>query len=412
MNDRRPTDLELAVALQAHLPAGAPAGLRDRIHEATAAVPQRRPLWSWTQPRPMRTVSPLGWAAILVLLLVALLAVALLVGSLRRDPSPARVLVLANDFGLRTIDLDSGKTTSVLKDTGLTQVVRSPDGALASFWTNHLGVDWLEVIGTDGSDRRRLASSLDIKSGGCIDRWSPDSSQLAVTAVDHATRRERILLAGLDGSAEFISPESEAAYCPRWSPDGSWIAFASGTGGFRSVVIARPDGSGFRNLSGRHGDARPSGQIAWSPDSQFVYYDTDAGGEHPGRGEIYRVGVGGRGTDATPVKLGDGDAAEPSPDGSWLAFDSEDATGVVDVWIARADGSDATILLHNAILAGWTPDSDLLLAESHDQSDGPNGGLVAVHPDGSERRTVMAFDEPCLPYQCLIHLGWSKPRQY
>lgn len=410
MNDRRPTELELAAGLSAYLPAAAPVGLAERIHQAAVTTQQQRPLWSWAPSRPARGLSRVGWAAILALLLLGLLASILLVGSLRRDQPPPHVLFLANDLGLRTIDLDSGATTSVLRDAGLTQVVPSPDGKLASFWTHHIGADWLEVIGTDGRGRHRLAADLDTRNGGCIDRWSPDSSRLAVTAVDQATRRTRILVVGLvDGSAEYISPKKEEAYCPRWSPDGTWIAFVSGTGGVRSVDVARPDGSELRTVSGVLGGQRASGQLTWSPDGRFLYFDAEAG-EHAGRGVIYRADMNPGGTNAAPVELATGDAPELSPDGSWLAFNAADAAGVVNVSIARPDGSNPRILLRNALLAGWMGDGSMLFGESHDVADGPNGGLVAIRPDGSGRRVVIAFDGSCPPYFCLRHLGWGKPR--
>ena len=410
MNDRRPTELELAAGLSAYLPAAAPVGLSDSIHQAIGTVAQQRPLWSWAPPRRARGLSPVGWAAILALLLLGVLASVLLIGSLRRDEPPTHVLVLANDLGLRTIDLDSGATTSVLRDAGLSQVVPSPDGKLASFWTHHIGVDWLEVIGTDGRGRHRLAAELDTRNGGCIDRWAPDSSRLATTAVDQATRRTRILVVGLvDGSAEYISPKKEEAYCPRWSPDGTWIAFVSGTGGVRSVDVARPDGSELRTVSWVLGGERASGQLTWSPDGRFLYFDAE-NGEHAGRGVIYRVDMNPGGTKAAPVELATGDAPELSPDGSLLAFDAEDVDGIVNVLVAPPDGSRPRLLLRNALLAGWVPDGSMLLAESHDLADGPNGGLVAIRPDGSGRRLVIAFDRPCPVYLCLRHLGWGKPR--
>ena len=410
MNDRRPTELELAAGLRAYLPAAAPVGLSDSIHQAIGTVPQQRPLWNWTPSRRGRTLSPLGWAAILALLLLSIVASILIVGALRRDEPPTHVLVLANDLGLRTIDLDSGATTSVLRDAGLTQVVPSPDGKLASFWTHHIGVDWLEVIGTDGRGRHRLAAGLDTRNGGCIDRWSPDSSRLAVTAVDQATRRTRILVVGLaDGTAEYISPTEEEAYCPRWSPDGTWIAFVSGTGGVRSVDVARPDGSDLRTVSGVLGRQRASGQLTWSPDGRFLYFDAE-NGEHAGRGVIYRADMNPGEANAAPVELATGDAPELSPDGSLLAFNAQDLNGIVNVFVAPPDASRPQLLLRNALLAGWVPDGSIVLAESHDVADGPNGGLVAIRPDGTGRRLVIAFDRPCPVYQCLRHLGWGKPR--
>jgi dipeptidyl aminopeptidase/acylaminoacyl peptidase len=402
------TDREIREALAPGINVVAPASFASSLEASIAGVPQRRPLWSWIAPRRARAVSPAGWATIVVLLLFGALLGILLAGSTRPAPSPARLLVLANAQGLRTIDLDSGATSSVLADTGISQVARSPDGELASFWTHHIGVDWLEVIRTDGQGRRRLAADLTLLNGGCIDRWSPDSTRLAVTAIDDATRRERILVVDLDGSAVFISPPGDQAYCPKWSPDGNWVAFVHGTGGFRMVGIARPDGSELHDVSGDLHGTWPSGAIAWSADGRYVYFDAE-GGEHAGRGQILRADAIAGGS--APALDRVADAPELSPDGSWLAYDAQNADGIVNVWVARPDGSDATLLLENALVAGWAGDSGLILAESHSEADGPNGGLVVIRPDGSDRRVVVAFDQPCPPYLCLKDLGWGKPRQ-
>ena len=107
MNDRRPTEFELAAGLSAYLPAAAPVGLADRIHQAALTTPQQRPLWSWAPSRRSRGLSRVGWAAVLALLLLGVLVSVLLVGSLRRESPAPHVLFLANDLGLRTIDRGS-----------------------------------------------------------------------------------------------------------------------------------------------------------------------------------------------------------------------------------------------------------------------------------------------------------------
>ena len=54
---------------------------------------------------------------------------------------------------------------------------------------------------------------------------------------------------------------------PRWSPDGQWIAYTSGTlVRFPEVRLVRPDGSGDRRLALRRGGAG----LSWSPDGREI----------------------------------------------------------------------------------------------------------------------------------------------
>jgi len=74
-----------------------------------------------------------------------------------------------------------------------------------------------------------------------------------------------------DGSdARRIRPTGE---CPRWSPDGRWIAFSEGTednSGLSSVFIMAPDGSHVRRITNHHDvSATPP---CWSPDSKRLAY--------------------------------------------------------------------------------------------------------------------------------------------
>ena len=405
----RLTDATIRRALTPAPDIVAPMDFAEEMGRSIAGVPQRPRLW-WAVLVNFQRVARFGSTAIVILLLLALLIGILLVGSTRPRVGPNGWMLVATGDELLAIDADSGTSAALLSEPGIFQVTRSPDSKLVSFWTHHGDVDWLEVVPAEGGERRRVAAELDLQSGGCIDHWAPASTRVAVTAVDIANRAARILVADMDGRASYMTRPETRATCPIWSPDGAWLAYAGTFDGHRHVAIARPDGTEERDVSGDLDGADASGANAWSSDSRYVYFDAKRAGEGMGQGRIYRANVlrGRSELVFEPDRVGD--APQLSPDGAWLSFNAQGDHGVLDVWIASADGAGPRMLLSNAVSAGWSMDSQLVLAESHSSVDGPHGGLVVIRPDGSSRRTILPFESPCFPYQCLDGLSWGQPR--
>lgn len=82
--------------------------------------------------------------------------------------------------------------------------------------------------------------------------WSPDSTQLAISVLDHVTSLYDIWVMNADGtSARNITvdlPSSSESY-PSWSPDGHHIIFLSNISGNSDIWAMRPDGSFRANLT-------------------------------------------------------------------------------------------------------------------------------------------------------------------
>jgi Tol biopolymer transport system component len=165
-------------------------------------------------------------------------------------------------------------------------------------------------------------------------RWSPDGSRIAFVLsprghltryagdgdiyVMHADRTGiRRLTDGLDASS------------PAWSPDGSRIAFVKNEG--QQLVVMRADGSG------QHVIARARGYYegpAWSPDGRAIAYQS-----HPRRGKdataIFTIRPDGtRERQLTPSSASAGFPAW-SPDGSGIAYAASDR-----LWIMSAGGAN------------------------------------------------------------------------
>ena len=109
--------------------------------------------------------------------------------------------------------------------------------------------------------------------------------------------------------------ESHFDHTPRWSPDGSQIAYVAKIRGKLHLLVTDPQGRASRVLSTGTGEDAPS----WSSDGRFIYFHS----ERSGRGEIWRI----------PAS-GDGSAVQMTTGGGKEAFESSDSS---ELFFVRAD---------------------------------------------------------------------------
>lgn len=227
---------------------------------------------------------------------------------------------------------------------------------------------------------------------------------------------------------------------PRWSPDGTRIAFISDRGSFlgsseTDAFVMSADGSSPRNLSAQLGDAVSSGVrlVRWSPAGQVVFETTAFLNGNPNH-QVYVVNADGTGL-RTLFSGGDSHSVAWSPDGSKVAFIrgrdarlhvmNSDGTGVRsltdggawlpgpsasyvtshDPWspdgtrivfqrwagaavggtihVINADGTGLQqVTGESAVFNGWSPPGDRILFTS--AADGSND-VISVHPMGWDR---------------------------
>ena len=176
---------------------------------------------------------------------------------------------------------------------------------------------------------------------------------------------------------------------PVWSPDNRWVAFESDRdGGTFHIYVMRPDGSDLRAVtSGASDDRRP----VWTPDGQAILYDSSDGTQE----QIWSVNVtSGRRTQLTHVD-GLASFASLSPDGRYIAFYLY-KDGALDLWTARADGSEAHALTHTLASAengqcnfachqaAWSPDGQHLA-----YMGGDGKSIWTMRADGTDAQSVI-----------------------
>ncbi len=183
-------------------------------------------------------------------------------------------------FAAGKLEGDSVVYVANADGTGLAQITErslyasapawSPDGRTIAvrggLYDNEQGI---YLVNADGGGVRRLTSGQHILNRHSLPTWSADGSKLLFYA--GISGSEDVWVINVDGSDEHPLMKTGFPYdeiWPRWSPDGSSIAFVrldhrEETG---TVYIMNADGSDLRPVS----EARVDGPVEWSPDGTRI----------------------------------------------------------------------------------------------------------------------------------------------
>ncbi len=253
----------------------------------------------------------------------------------------------------------------------------APDGQAAIFSSRRSGTDDLWRVSLAGGEPTPFAPS---PTRDFQPRYSPDGTLVAFLSL-RSDGQSKVWLAPPDTGGPAPRPLTDAQATETehaWSPDGSRIAFASDLGGPGGDVWVAPVAGGeARRLT--TGNLRPA-SLVWSRDGSEIYF----AGERPGgRGrELLAVSSSGGsvrrlGASGTPVSL------DLSPDGKWLAYANLVGgwgyTEVVPVAGGRPRRLTAATEGVYQFLVRWMPDgASLVVADLDFEGNQDNAHLSTV----------------------------------
>jgi Tol biopolymer transport system component len=279
------------------------------------------------------------------------------------------LLFVRNHHVYRTID-NFGQQSAL---TSGQQPVWSPDGQRIAF-SRFDGLRYdIYLMNADGSNIVRRTSSGgnegNVTPGYHSPAWSPDGRWLAVAS--GGTYEGFIYLVSMTDPGQEPRIIKGMATQPAWSPDGSKIAFVrlSGDDGYHALDVMDADGTNVREVTSP--DPAVINHPTWSPDGRRIAFAKCLNGLC----DIYAVGWDGSGL----RRLTNGRIAlSPvwSPDGAWIAFTLLNTWAGLErrEWIAAvpADtGGTPSTIIDGGTQPAWRPSVQEPMALERRSSERP-----------------------------------------
>lgn len=250
----------------------------------------------------------------------------------------------------------------------------------------------LQRSGRGRAQPQRLISSTRWDSNPAV---SPDGERIVFASKRSGS--QEIWISDRDGSnsVRLTFFDGPFAGMPRWSPDGSLIAFDSRGESHADVYVTGTAGDLPRPLTtSQADDVAPS----WSHDGEWIYFSSN----RSGRWQIWRMPAAGgeaNGGQAVQVTRNGGRMALASPDGQWLYYAKSDTAGIWRTPISAIPSSPHVAEAHAP--AGSTGTTDAAVAAGSLTTAEPPAG--PENPVATDTTAAIAFEEELV----LAHLAPS-----
>ncbi len=326
----------------------------------------------------------------------------------------------------------------------------SPDGSRIAFQTR----GGVFVVPSLGGAPRRLVELPPDFSAVVGFAWSPDGQAIAYAVAPRGSGASSLYVQPVDGGdaalvASLETSPSRGIHSPRWSPDGTWIAYVLANTGFvfsgnafgnvgpSSVWVVRSDGGEPIQITD---PAALNTSPAWTADGRSLLFVSSRGGgrdiyqitlddsrkpvgrptrlttglqahtislsvdgsrlaysTYTPRANVWSIRIPEDGVasiaEAEPVTTGNQyvEGVAVSPDGQWIAFDS-DRSGNQDIYKVPVAGGQPQQLTTDAgdeFLYSWSPNAESLAFHAYQGAE-PDVFLVTADSGVLEQVTTHA----------------------
>jgi len=235
----------------------------------------------------------------------------------------------------------------------------SPDGTKLAYYSDQVRCYNVWVMNVDGTDARQLTSLDGLERCNEMPRWSPDGSKIAFQSSRHPELGWDVYVMNADGSGVMNVSDNPSTDVDTyndlvvgWSPDGR-VVMQSNRDGTDRIYTVVADGSGCEALFA-DGFILPF----WSPDHARVAVVKDW--------DLFVMNSDGSGATnltGSPGFESWGSADPWSPDGSKVAYRSL-ISGEAEIYVQNADGSGRVNVTNSPgaeTFLGWSPDGARIL---------------------------------------------------
>jgi len=205
-----------------------------------------------------------------------------------------------------------------------------------------------EIVG-DGVSHQQLKPSQSFIASTTSDdhpRYSPDGSRIAFVSRRSGTNEIWVCRSDGANSLRLTSMGGPLVIGPQWSPDGRSIAFFAATGVAGKYVVYVIDAQGGQPTRLTQNENELEALPAWSGDGKSVYVASGRSGSL----QIWKAPIG-AGSSMQLTRQGGAEAAE-APDGRSIYYTRVPETGP-GLWRVPVDGGEETSVLPSVRFGYW-----------------------------------------------------------